>query len=54
MKYMNFEAFVNKVKENLEEYLPEELKGAEENNKSVLGILHAHERNIGTGGGCLL
>lgn len=29
MKYMNFEAFVNKVKENLEEYLSEELKGAE-------------------------
>lgn len=29
MKYMNFEEFVNKVTNRLEEYLPEELKGAD-------------------------
>lgn len=41
-----------------EEYLiqmrKEKEKQEEENNRSVLGILHAYERNIGTGGGCLL
>lgn len=42
-----YEEYVIKMRKEKE-------KQEEENSHSVLRILHAHERNIGTGGGCLL
>ncbi len=43
-KYEEYVAMLRKEKAKREE---------EETNRSVMAMLHAHERNIGTGGDCL-